>query len=772
MRSYFVNKGGKRKKVLVQTDRIKRPVEHEPIGEERVIGVDTESLNSKDGLVTVLTPFADAEGVHCQETFLRPDQGDPILVVVDYLFNKFSEPAADPRPGKGRAARSRVRYRMKHGTIITLAPVVLVFYHMEYDLQRLFLPDSPFYQAIALGAVKDVIISCGPYEIQMVSTNPTGSAPSFHWIVFHPETERALRLYGIDMWGYWKSGLDRTAKSLEIGSKVKIEKDWFSTPLEDYTDDMIREMIEYAGEDARLTREVYLATARLLGGLSKAVFTKTGILPPSAPGAAARLAFSMMSEPEIKRPPKAYEQLALDAYHGGYVACRVRGWVENMTVADLHSAYPSAKRLLPDPCRVEYVPIEAGTWTDIPEHIREAGNLGFVCATFKVFPDRFPVISKHGANKTLHQPGIYERFAISLPELSVMFDLGQVKMARIHHGFYLDGPRDSSFLGRFVDYFYSIKEREEREGRKDSPMYQTSKLLMNSLYGKLIEVREPAPPILPDFQNAIIYQNPHKSKAENKRDFAQALLDSGEAGVMELSNQNLEIIVEEGLDPKQYGVFIEEAIPAGPATAGNYFLPIYASLITAMTRAKIATMLNLFQAVAGDTDSMFTPLRPGTPEWEKAEKAADWVCRRAGVGPVRDDPGLGGYGIEMVNARGYMAGLKQYFLVSRDPASPKKKKLAHHAIVNAGKLATMVAVARLARGRAHTYETKPKPRRLRETIKKGDRKYGVFERETRMVVPKEDERMRLVRHIPDPRHPVWEFEWKELEEVEMDEDRD
>lgn len=98
-------------------------------------------------------------------------------------------------------------------------------------------------------------------------------------------------------------------------------------------------------------------------------------------------------------------------------------------------------------------------------------------------------------------------------------------MARIHSGFYVDGPRESSFLRKFVDYFYEIKEREEREGRKDSPLYLVAKLLMNALYGKLIEIRIPSAPILPEYLYSIIYLNPDTTKIDNYREYAQTWID-------------------------------------------------------------------------------------------------------------------------------------------------------------------------------------------------------------------------------------------------------
>lgn len=759
-----VPRGGTTIPAKVKMNTFKRVKENDPIGANRIIGVDTESLTVSGMLKTVLVPYSSTYGDVCQS---KPIEGidDPIEILLDFTMSNFGEKVD---------RESRVLSRPTKGTRNTIPPVVWVFYNMEYDLQRLFNSESKFFRTLRHGR-SEMFIDAGKYRLQIVQCNPSGSAPSFQIIVIDPAAEMVCRIYGIDMWGYWKTGLGNTAKSLGVGEKLSddVPSEWFQIPLEEWTEEMWDKFTAYAGRDASLTHDIYLATADLLGSFSLAVFNKQGILPSSAPAAAARMAFAMASESEWERPGRDYEQLALDSYHGGYVAMRRRGFVTNLTVADLHSAYPSAMLLLPDPCRAKYIVLEGGVWKDIPTGVRKLGNLGFVRATFKIKECAFPSISKMSKKYTLHQPGVYKRFPISLPELSALFDLGQIDAAEIHGGYIVVGDTDTSFLKKFVEWFYELKETEEREGRKDSAQYLAAKLLMNALYGKLIEIHKPSEPAIEDAyeleEPIVLPPNTRKSR-KLFTELAQVYTDHGTKGVFDYSSANVSEYIKMGVQPKSLydleHVKLREVLQDEQATAGAYFMPIHASLITSMTRAKLAIALNCFDAVGGDTDSFFTDLQPGTEAWVEAEKQANEYCIRAGVGPLEDQPGLLGYGVEMVGGEGYIAGIKQYTLA----ADGYKPKLAHHAITDPPGKTTKErkafcanAVKRLALGESVFYETRSKPRRLRESLKANDGLYGVFVTRVRTVQPKAD--MRLQFSHKDSYGTI-HFKWRDLAEVE------
>lgn len=731
-----VPRGGKRVDTKITVHRHLRTNENDPIGADRVIGIDTESLVVGGKLRTVLTPYSSTLHTFTQEW--PTDEENPILIPLEYTFAYFSEPIENP---------SRVKVRFEKGARESLSPVLWVFYNLEYDIQRLFSPESPFFRLIRQSN-RDITFQIGTFKFQFAQINPSGSAPSFHLIV--TRDNRAVRIYGMDMWGYWKSGLGNTAKSLNVESqKEDIPSDWFQIPLEQWTFEMWSRFRQYAGTDAKATRLIYHATAELLGSISRTVFNRNGILPSSAPAAAARMAFGMASEKEWRRAPKMFEQMALDGYHGGYVAMLERGKVEGVTVADLHSAYPSAFLLLPDPCRAQYARLPSEKWKQIPDSIRAYGNLGFVRATFTIKSGvRFPSVSEQMKQFTGHQTGRYENFTISLPELSVMFDLAQIDEAFIHDGFIIHGEYGSSFLRLFVQKLYKIKAEEEESDRKNSALYLAAKLLMNALYGKLIEIHEPDLPALESFTDLIeLITMPMTSErlGERKRTMAQYFVDGGMALLQTQSANNSEAYRNAGIAPERLQV--KELLSDEMATAGAYFMPIYASLTTAITRAKICICMNTFDAIGGDTDSWFHRLLPGTPAYIRAERWANELCTRAGVGGLSDHGGLLGYGVEMVNGTGYVAGIKQYTL----SADGYKSKLAHHAITDPPGKAYAErnefcsnAVKNLANGEAVTYTTRSKPRRLRESLLSGDGQYGVFVTLERTVTPKADQRLEVI----------------------------
>lgn len=759
-----VPRGGDIIEAMVRTHEFKRVKENDPIGADRIIGVDTESLTVSGSLKTVLVPYSSIHGTVSQSKPIET-VNDPVEILLDFTIDNF---------GQKVDRDSRVLSRPSKGTREAILPVVWVFYNMEYDLQRLFNSDSKFFRALRHGR-SEVFIEVGKYKLQIVNINPTGSAPSFQLIVIDKDQSKVARIYGIDMWGYWKTGLGPTAKNLGVGEKLSddIDSSWFQIPLEEWTPGMWDKFTTYAGADSELTRGVYLATAELLGNFSLAVFNRQGILPSSAPAAAARMAFSMASEPEWDRPGLDYEQLALDAYHGGYVGMIVRGYVDHLTVADLHSAYPSAMLLLPDPCRAKYVTIEPGLWTDIPPGYRKLGNLGFVRATFRVKPSRFPAISKTSKKFTLHQPGLHKRFAISLPELSALMDLGQVDEVEVHGGYIVIGPTESSFLKRFVEWFYDLKETEEREGRKNSAVYLAAKLLMNALYGKLIEVHKPQEPPIEDrsdLQKPVVLPPGEKVGRKLFNQLAQAYTTHGTEALFDYSEANVTEHVNLGTKVNSIydlpHILLKDILQDDTAETGSYFMPIHASLITAMTRAKLAIALNCFEAVGGDTDSFFTRMQPDSEEWKAAEAKASMMCERAGVGPLEDQPGLLGYGIEMIDGSGYIAGIKQYTISGPGYGT----KLAHHAITDPPgkdgkerKAFCSNAVRRLSLGESVRYETRSKPRRLRESLLRNDGQYGIFITKIREVSPKLDIRLEATHK---DEHGTIHYAWRDLAHVE------
>ena len=729
-------KNGHNINVYVPTKKFTKTKMNEPIGTDRILGIDTESLLVNNELKTVLVPFASYKDTISDISY--KEDIDPIVYPLRYCMDQFGEVLDRPYV-------SIVDYREQKGTREKIKPLVWVFYNMEYDLQRLFNSDSLFFRYVR--QYRNNIkwnLPGTTYQVQFVQCNPTGNGASFQLICYCFESKKVIRIYGLDMWSYWKTGLSNSAKQLGLGEKIGIEKNWFSKDLNEFTKEEFKEFVEYSKKDSELTRDLYIATANLLGNISLYVFNRNGILPASAPASSAKIAFNYCTVDTFERPPKAYEQLALNAYHGGYVATLEKGQVNNINIIDLNSAYPSAMVLLPNPANVVYEVIDRATWFKPFNQ-----PYGFVCATFNIKDGvRFPAVSKHHKQFTLHQTGIYVKHCISICELNILFELKQIEEAQIHYGYYLvdkEQGDNRSFLKTFIEKFYKMK----KESESGSPNYLASKLLMNSLYGKLIEVHENKIPALIEI-NDLNHEIYHNGKIDKNviNELAQVYVDEDITGLLKYSRDQVN---KAGEDQKNLNkITVEKILTNKENVSGFYFLPIYASLITAIARAKLCVLTNLLEAVACDTDSVFTYISPASILFNDRIEEANNICLRNGLGSVNNDKELQGFSVELIGANGFIAGIKQYHLETING----KYKGAYHCITNPSgdtKEERLIFLAKAIRdlslGNIVTYKTKAKPVRLKEALLKNTKTYGLFESEDRVIESKEDTRLEVVSEM-------------------------
>ena len=582
------------------------------------------------------------------------------------------------------------------------------------------------------------------YEIENVHMVLSGSAPHFSWII--RKDNRVLRVLGMDVWGYLKQGLEASAQSLGVIEKIEIDKSYFHLSYEEITNEQWDELRAYGKRDPRTTREVYLVLLQLLSQFSPDVVTKKGILPPSAPAAAARIAFSHMEGDTLHQSPRWAIQLALESYSGGLVFARMRGPVSNLLVGDRNSAYPTMMQMLPNPEKVRYISRLHPCMEDL------IGKIGFCHASFEHNGTFIPFVTAwDGSAKSCHATGRYERQAISIYELSAGYLTKQITHITVHDAIYLAYDNDaeqSGFLYDFVHEYHTIKNQNQ----KGSPLYLLAKLLMNSLYGKLIELRSPESLILP--KHILLLRVPFSWKSRMEKDDAFRMRFYGI-----LVNQGMELddLMRE-YQPEEYDsmVPLHELIQEQGLKAGTYFFPFYASLITAGQRAWMSIYCYYTKAVLADTDSAFSLL--SEQDFIKALKKADTITTRIGVGHCRIGKELGDIDIELRNGRGHIAGIKQYELQGEGGVY----KIAHHAIVQPDgedKLSFYrYAIAQLSLGQAVTYKEKSRPVRLRSALLRG-KDFGVFEAGTRTITPKQDSRMEIVRRVGNNVY----YQWKNRE---------
>lgn len=730
----MLNYRGHNLKYLTQ---INRPVPHETLDEDCIYGVDTESFHSiqLNRLHTAMVQLADDVTEYCYEPSIDES---PFHYMMDEPFKRHSEFM------KGKISKSRTELQRepgKRGSGRRKIPTVLLcFYNLEYDLSRMFNPDSAFFD-LARVNVEGLKVVVDGYEIENVHMILSGSSPHFSWIV--RKNNCVLRVMGIDLWGYLKGGLGISAKALGVIDKIEIDKDYFSIPLEELTNAQMDELRTYGKRDPRTTRQLYIQLLKILTDFNPAVVTSKGVLPPSAPGAAVRIMFAGMKEEKMYQSPKWAVKLALDAYNGGLVFARVRGSVRNMLVGDRRSAYPTMMCLLPDPEQIKYVTV----WNPKVEDL--IGKIGFCRASFRNDSDIIPMVTTfNDTAKSNHAPGHYINQAISIYELAAGYLLGQFKNIKIKQAVYLSYPPEamkSGFIYDYVQHYFNLKNQNE----KGSALYLLAKLMINSPYGKLIEMRSMENLIIPRLVKHLKVPLEWAVKLNKDKKFRLRFYD-----ILLNGGNNIDDFLRKNITGFETD-FIEigDLVRSVDLSAGTYFFPFYASLITGGQRAWMSVYTYYTKAYLADTDSAFTPL--GKEEFIEAIRNADVITSRIGVGRCRVGNDLGDVDIELENGHGYIAGIKQYALTDNNGHT----KLAHHAITKP--LDTthkeqfyIDTIQSLAMNQQVKYQEKASPVKMRTALMRG-RDYGKFESESRTIYPKNDERMELVHMTKDRTYFRW-----------------
>ena len=644
-------KNGEKIKIAVHTSgRYKAPKEYAPLDVNRIVGIDTESRKYHDKLTTVTTQ------VHLydkSELVVTAEHTYAIIAVFDVLFPRFAV------HDKASYTKQRVRRARKDGKVcrdgnrMTITPVLGVFYNLEYDGPRLF-GNHPQFMRATTAELDNVRIQVGEYEVEIKSCMLKGGAPNFEFFVRRDGL--ILRLIGHDMWGYWKAGLDRTAKQL-LGpdrGKVDIDKEDHDQTWEAFlmlTEEEREKFFHYSRIDAELTRDIYLATVELLlqvapssdGGVGKSVvIRRDGTIPISAPSAAARIAFAG-GPSEWELPPEWVYKMGAETYAGARVFNRCRSHVEDITVMDISSAYPHAMSIIPDPATCHYVLLGEQDF-DVE---RWKGQFGVMQVSGENYDPYYPCLRVHDlAGKRLrYVHGPFEKVWATIPEIVIGVVSGRLRIDTIHTGCHMQGSAEHSFLRSFIQKVYDIKSRSA----KDSPMYLMAKLLMNALYGKLVEVQVSTRWIDERAHFEQVLKIPDIQKAYRLAEL-HAAYDDGIEGLDRLFDQ-----WSSEYPDIQESVPLIEVLKEKPARAGQFYLPMHGAQITGFVSAKLGLAARCTEARQGDTDSIFffSQNIGGMEAYHDFMLAAGYDC------PAE---GLGCFELEVEDASGYLVKTKMYAL--------------------------------------------------------------------------------------------------------------
>lgn len=757
-RTYQISKRGSLVDAVLDGPGIYRRSEaHEPLSEARVFGVDTESFKSDGTLKTLITSVHWHQG---SEVLQTPNGEGMLERLCGAVLDRFGEVEGRPSRDKQRAKTDGKR----NGRRSKREPCLSVWFNLEYDLGRLASDQPKLLRSLSTGA-DSYRVRVGAVEIE-VAKLVIGSGSHFEW--FLRSDGRIARMVAIDMHGYWKTALKKAAKSLGVTEKIEISEvlgiptdTLFRMAREEFSDEQWREIVRYAAGDAQTTRELYLKTLALLKTIDARVVRASGIIPPSAPGAAARIVFARAFDlhPEIeewKRPPRWADQLGCDSYRGARVFCRKRCITSGMVSFDIKSAYPYVTAILPDP-------VTATFRGDIPERFRVEdylGKWGVLTVDGVSLEDGVPALrvldEKHKRLK--YVAGRFKNITATIPEIVIGVVSGTLQIDRVRGGVIVEGSSERSFLRRGMLDFFRIKNDPANE----PALQQMAKLEANATYGKLIEVSalefavaESLP--IPEFLEAEgvcstiarIFAGGGPAELDSK-DYAceqtraiYADLMSEARGALDPSVEAVQAYIEaltcSGEKDTGKTVVLADYMRSHTVyRCGQYFLPLWASQITGYTSAIVGLMARSVGALQGDTDSVHVPVTlPGSsrPFFDGLALKKDRHIRdvnlpgfsnyeatlaRAGYGEVIPEcPELGQWFCEMnePSVESILVRTKVYSHKLAD-GSFKQAKHGFTAFPRSGEM-LHEAMRELVETGSTKYETKETPTRLRTAVKNG-----------------------------------------------------
>ena len=607
----------------------------------RIFAVDTESLKVGNTLKTLLIPVR----YHDHAEMIRTGAGTGMLhALFESLFQQpgFAVPEGQPSATKQRAKTLRGRRKLRDGRRQSLDPVLSVWFNLPYDFGRLCADLKHVLRSVAAGADAYRVAISPRFELEVVKMH-FGSSSAFEWLVRDKQAKTIVRLLGMDLTGYWKTSLAGAAKAAGVKEKIDIEskiEHVYEKARESFTDAEWAMFEDYGLGDVESTLDLYHATALLLTTIDARVVKNTGVIPSSAPGAAAKIVFAKAFDchPDItqwRRYPAWADQLGCQSYYGGRVFCVKPGVYSRVSTLDIKSAYPFQTALLPDPVTVRMRAVTPCATFDVA---RWKGQYGVLVVSGEGLDARYPAFRVHDprfAGRLRYVAGPFSKLSVTIPELVVGVLRGALRIDQIHWGVVMEGSAEHSFLRKGMAEFFSIKENKQN----DKALRDMAKLLANSTYGKLIEVqcmeylvgdKIPVPPfwekarvadgIATVFANGCAGEDTYFGDTEEEIARAVATFEDSmlrfdgtdtDRGVHAIAAY-VEALTLAGVRLRTGTTMSVAAFVRAfrRYRCGQFFMPLYASQITGGTSAMLGCMAACLGALQGDTDSVHVQLPP------------------------------------------------------------------------------------------------------------------------------------------------------------------
>jgi len=338
-------------------------------------------------------------------------------------------------------------------------------------------------------------------------------------------SNRTAKFY--DAFRFYMSSLE-SAASKYLG-KHKLEMDREKLDDAKFVEEHKDEIIRYCIQDCKLTQEL----AEYLYNL----FTKIG-LHFDRPYSPAYLAYQKALE-ELPRAPyvsNRIERAAFYAYHGGRFEAFIRGFFDEITVIDINSAYPYALSKCPA--------FWDGEWI-ISRKPPDDAQWGLVNATVTIKHPHHSVLPFEHKGLLLFPRVEKRRVWMTLEEYRYIEHNDRYEVTP--HKSYTFYPDSDYRPFAYLEKLYYERQKLKREG---NDLQLALKIILNSTYGKLIQLTEELV----------------KVRSEMCAEYTYVVTD-----------------------PDYFGTYIKRY------RAGTMFSPIYASYTTAIPRLMLQHMIDKYE---------------------------------------------------------------------------------------------------------------------------------------------------------------------------------
>lgn len=280
--------------------------------------------------------------------------------------------------------------------------------------------------------------------------------------------------YFYDMHNFVEGSLNKASKEMLKDEKLSYRPCAKRFGMDkEYFDLEKKRIIKYCIKDAELTK-------RLADYFWSIIYTNLNFYPkqPMSKGKLSEEYFLHTCDiPSINRIPEKALKYGYNSYYGGHFEILKRGYQESAYSYDIKSAYPDIIR--------ELIDYNKGKWEFVKGKMNPDCHTGFyLCSVSAMERDFSPFMQKVGGDKGLN---VYPngRFKQYLTKEEILFFKARFENVTIsiENGWEFNLKTEVKPFKSEIERLYEWKEKESNEDIK-----KCVKIILNSLYGKFIQV--------------------------------------------------------------------------------------------------------------------------------------------------------------------------------------------------------------------------------------------------------------------------------------------